>query len=98
MTHPVIILVHGAMHSPEYYNQVIAILQPLGYKCVTVDLPSAGRLPPVTSLSEDIATIRKTVEIELDAGNDVIVSTHSYGKCNTEQLASYNGTQYYTKI
>jgi pimeloyl-ACP methyl ester carboxylesterase len=87
MSHPVIVFVHGAMHSPEYYNRVIAILEPLGYRCITVALPSVGTVPPVPSLAEDIKVIRTAVLAELDAGQDVIVSAHSYGECNKRAAA-----------
>jgi hypothetical protein len=76
---PVMIFVPGAWHYPDFYNRVIAILEPLGYKCVALTMPSVGQVPPVASLDEDIATIRNAVIKELDAGSDVIVNAHSWG-------------------
>lgn len=79
MARPTFILVPGAWHSAEFYDRVIAILKPLGYKCVALNMPSVGRSPPVSSLDEDIDTIRSAVLKELDLGNDVVVSSHSWG-------------------
>lgn len=79
MSRPVIVFTHGAWHSPEYFDQVITLLEPLGYKCVRVSLPSVGRLPATTSLDEDITVIRDAVLAELDGGNDVVLHAHSWG-------------------
>ncbi|TVY83293.1 Methylesterase [Lachnellula suecica] len=79
MAKPTIIFVHGAYHSKEYFDRVIAILEPLGYKCVALSMPAVGRHPPVKSLEEDIATVRSAVMTELDLGNDVVVNAHSWG-------------------
>jgi pimeloyl-ACP methyl ester carboxylesterase len=72
------VFVHGAWHSSEFYSRIIAILEPLGYKCVTVAMPSVGNSPPVSSLDEDIKAIREVVVRELDSGSDVIVNIHSW--------------------
>ncbi|CZR50917.1 uncharacterized protein PAC_00791 [Phialocephala subalpina] len=80
MGSPTIVFCHGAWHNPEFFHKVIAILEPLGYRCVTVALPSSsGRVPPPTSLDEDIAAIRGVVLQELDAGHDVVINAHSWG-------------------
>jgi pimeloyl-ACP methyl ester carboxylesterase len=75
---PSIVFVHGAWHSPEWFDATISILEPLGYKCVTVAMPAVGREVPVTSLDEDIEAVRATVMKELDAGQDVIINAHSW--------------------
>ena len=77
--HPTIVFVPGAWHSPEFFGPVISVLEPLGYKCVTVSMPAVGRPEPVDSLDEDIAAVRKVVLKELDAGLDVIMHAHSWG-------------------
>jgi hypothetical protein len=61
MTKPTFIFVHCVWHPKEYFDRVIAILERLGYKCITPSLPSVGRNPPTASLDEDIATVRSTV-------------------------------------
>lgn len=75
---PTIVFVPGAWHGPEFFGPVISILEPLGYKCVTVSMPAVGRTKPVDSLDEDIAVVRTAVMKELDAGLDVIMHAHSW--------------------
>ena len=77
ITKPTIIFVHGAWHSVQFFEKVIPILEPLGYRCVTVPLPSVGSSPPVKSLNEDIEAVRGAVLKELDAGRDVVINAHS---------------------
>lgn len=76
---PTIIFCHGAWHYPEFFNKVIAILEPLGYKCIALQLPGAGNEPPVKSLDDDFAVVRSAVVKELDAGNNVMMHAHSLG-------------------
>ncbi|KAG0651156.1 hypothetical protein D0Z07_2593 [Hyphodiscus hymeniophilus] len=76
---PTIVIVPGAWHSPEFFNSVISILEPLGYKCVTISMPGVGGSPPVDSLDEDIAAVRTVVMKELETGNDAIIHAHSWG-------------------
>jgi pimeloyl-ACP methyl ester carboxylesterase len=73
------LIVPTQWHSPAYYDRVISILDPLGYKCVKVSMPSVGRDTPVASLDEDILAVREAVLKELDAGQDVVVNAHSWG-------------------
>ena len=79
MSYPTIVFVHGSWHSPEFFGKTIQHLEPLGYKCVAVSMPAVGRVPPVTSLDEDIAVVRSAVLKEVDAGRDVMVHAHSWG-------------------
>jgi pimeloyl-ACP methyl ester carboxylesterase len=74
---PAIVFVHGAWHSVQFFEKAIPILEPLGYKCVTVPLPRVGSSPPVENLNEDIEAVRGAVLKELDAGRDVVVNAHS---------------------
>lgn len=76
---PTIIFVHGAWHSPEFFSRTIALLEPLGYKCVALSMPAVRQNPRVTSLDEDISTLRAAVEKEFELGNDVAVHAHSWG-------------------
>ena len=77
MSQPTIIFCPGAWHPVEFFDKVIAILEPLGYKCVTIPMPSVGRIPPVKTLDEDINAVRMAVLKELDTGHNVIVNSHS---------------------
>jgi len=75
-------LVHGSWHCPEHFEPLIKVLQrqEYGYKCVLVSLPStqSSDLSPA-SLEDDTKAVRGAVSSELDAGNDVVVASHSYG-------------------
>jgi pimeloyl-ACP methyl ester carboxylesterase len=79
MSKTTIIFVHGAWHNSEYFSKTIALLEPLGYRCITVDLPAVNSSPPVTSLTEDIETIRAAVEKEVESGHELMVHVHSWG-------------------
>lgn len=77
---PTIVFCHGAWHSPAFFTQVIALLEPLGYKCVNIAFPSVGRVPTTKDLSEDIAVLRTAILHELDTeGKDVLIHAHSWG-------------------
>lgn len=90
MAHPTIVFCHGAWHNVRFFDKVIGILEPLGYRCITVPLPSSsGRVPPTTSLDEDIAAIRNAVLKELDAGRDVVMNAHSWGGIPSNQSFLY---------
>lgn len=77
MSLPTIVFVHGAWHSSASFDKVRKIIEPKGYRTVAVEMPSIGRSPPVTSLTEDIETIRNAVLAELNAGHDVVLNSHS---------------------
>lgn len=79
MSKPTLILCHGAWHSVNFFDKVIGILEPLGYRCVTVPLPSIGRVPPSTGIDEDINAVRTAVLKELEADRDVVMHAHSWG-------------------
>jgi pimeloyl-ACP methyl ester carboxylesterase len=84
---PTIVFCHGAWHSVQFFEKVIPLLEPLGYKCITVPLPSVGSSPPVKSLDEDIDVVRTAVIRELDAGRDVMVNAHSATSCQNRDQA-----------
>jgi len=77
MSKPTIVFVHGAWHGARFFEKVISLLEPLGYECITVALPSVGSIPPVKSLDGDIEVVRTAVMRALDAGQDVMVNAHS---------------------
>ena len=76
---PIIVFVHGAWHSPACFHKVISILEPLGYTCISVALPSVGAGSPRKNIDDDSAAVRTAVIKALDDGNDVVVAMHSYG-------------------
>ncbi|THZ58120.1 hypothetical protein D6C85_10319 [Aureobasidium pullulans] len=83
MSKPSIVLVPGAWHVPAHFNHVIEKLEDQAYVCVGVNLPTNSRNPLVDGrllgIEDDVAAIRAAVTNQLDAGNDVVVVTHSYG-------------------
>jgi pimeloyl-ACP methyl ester carboxylesterase len=82
MAKPVLVLVHGAWHSPAHFKPLKGYLEGVGYNCVPVKLPSViqneGDDVP-TSLELDIHEVRSTVLKVLDSGNNAVVLAHSYG-------------------
>ncbi|THZ90641.1 hypothetical protein D6C82_10367 [Aureobasidium pullulans] len=82
MSKPSIVLVPGAWHVPAHFNHVIEKLEDQAYVCVGVNLPTNTRDPLVDGrllgIEDDVAAIRAAVMSQLDAGNDVVVVTHSY--------------------
>lgn len=86
---PTLILVHGAWHTSACWEQLISHLQPLGYKCVTIDLPSTGPAETLMgiTLEDDIAAIRQLILDVLGQGEDAVVVSHSVG-CVASQAAT----------
>ena len=76
---PTIIFVHGAWHSPDCFDKVIAFLSERDYYTRKVHLPSVGRSVPVTSTGPDTDAVRRAVLAETTKGRDVTVVCHSYG-------------------
>ncbi|KAI0014479.1 alpha/beta-hydrolase [Xylariaceae sp. FL0662B] len=74
---PVFVLLHGAWHSPQCWEDVVAALDKAGYFAVVPALPSSGSTPPTPDWAEDVETIRKTV-FDLVQENDVVVVMHSF--------------------
>ncbi|KAJ9272668.1 hypothetical protein DTO212C5_1395 [Paecilomyces variotii] len=75
---PTILFIHGAWHTPEYFNPVIDKLEKLDYPCCTVSLPSAGGNDSATA-KDDAAVIRKKISELVSDGKEVVLSMHSYG-------------------
>lgn len=77
MPKPVFILSPGAWHTAEVYVKVIPYLEDNGHKTVTHEWPSVIQAP-VGSFDADIESIREAVIKEADAGNDIVVVSHSW--------------------
>ncbi|TIA62664.1 hypothetical protein D6C76_09952 [Aureobasidium pullulans] len=71
------------LHVSAHFSHVIEKLEDQGYVCLGVSLPTNTRDPLVDGrllgIEDDVAAIRAAVTNQLDAGNDVVVVTHSYG-------------------
>lgn len=79
MTKPTIVLVPGAWHSPEIYDNVVKYLSSKGYSAEAVALSSVGAVPPNADFSEDAAAIRTRLsDLIVRQGKDVVLAVHSY--------------------
>lgn len=77
---PTIVMVPGAWQLAVTYECFGALLKKSGYAAKVVSLPSTGGTElPLTGLPEDIAAIRAVVTPLVDAGEDVVLLTHSAG-------------------
>lgn len=75
---PTIIFVHGSWHSPPYFTKLIAVLEPLGYRCICVSLPSVGPMAGVKCMEDDSVVIRDAVVAQVETGREVVLALHSY--------------------
>src|SRR4026207_1832188 len=64
-----IVLVHGTWVDGSSWSKVIPILQNAGHKVIAVQLP-------LHSLADDIATVKRAIDL---VGGQVILVGHSYG-------------------
>ena len=64
-----IVLVHGTYVDASSWSKVIPILQNVGHKVIAVQLP-------LHSLADDIATVKRAIDL---VGGPVILVGHSYG-------------------
>jgi pimeloyl-ACP methyl ester carboxylesterase len=79
-TKPVIVLAHGAWHSPLTYEPFISRLRSSGYEVHAPYFPSCtGQRPPTTSIKEDTQLIRRLLEMLTSQEKTIILVMHSYG-------------------
>ncbi|KAH7029636.1 Alpha/beta hydrolase fold-1 [Microdochium trichocladiopsis] len=78
---PVVLLVHGAWHSPVHYNLLIKALQAGGHTVVAPQNASAGAGDSGVGkgIPDDIARIDEVAGPHIEAGRDIILVAHSYG-------------------
>jgi hypothetical protein len=74
-----IVFVLGSWHLPIFFDEVRNRLTTLGYNSVAVPHPSMGALAGVKDLTDDIATLRATIEECSSEGKRVVLVVHSYG-------------------
>lgn len=79
MPKPHIILVPGAWHSGDCFDELVPYLRGSGYETTALTLPSVGAEPPLKTLDPEIEHIRSVIVPLLDVGQDVVVVMHSYG-------------------
>jgi dienelactone hydrolase len=79
-TKPTIIIIHGAWHVPQSYDNLVGALECQGYEVHVPRLPSInGARPPNADLFSDSLLIRCSVESLVRAGRVVVALMHSYG-------------------
>ena len=78
---PVIAIVPGAWHTPAHFTPFCQCLKQQGYESVVRQLPSVGsEHPEQQDVAADVAFIREQVlEPLLQAGQDIVLLSHSYG-------------------
>lgn len=80
-----IIIVPGAWHGPEHFDEVAKKLQEAGYQTATVTLKSVGAEPPLQDFWPDVEVIRAEISKAADAGQEIMVVAHSYGGIPSSQ-------------
>lgn len=74
-----IVIVPGAWHIPDFFDETASHLKAAGYNCSPVYLASLGASPPIKDFTPDVEVVAKAITEAADAGQDVIVIGHSYG-------------------
>lgn len=77
---PAVVVVPGAYHVPEHFEDLTAALQDLGHTVEAVRLPSTKcKKDPGNGLELDAAKIENAIRKFTESGQDVILHMHSYG-------------------
>lgn len=74
-----VVIVPGSFSGPGLYDSFVQDLEKNGVRAVVVKLASVGRKETPGTLSDDVDAISEVVTGLLDAGQEVILLTHSYG-------------------
>ncbi|KAJ1330814.1 alpha/beta fold hydrolase [Microdochium nivale] len=87
---PVILLIHGAWHSPGHYNLLIAGLRDAGYVVLVPTLTTLGWGDEVLGKSwpDDVALLISILLPYFDQGREVVVVGHSYGGVSATQCCA----------
>lgn len=87
-SNPRILLVHGACHTPRFFDTIIPHFDQQGYDTRAIQLPSVDVSPGLPDMSADVAAVRENVIQILDEEDrDAIILMHSYGSIpGTEAL------------
>jgi pimeloyl-ACP methyl ester carboxylesterase len=79
MAPPTLIFVHGAWHSPAYWEPLITVLKEEGYTCLAPQLDFCGTDVAVPSIASSISQIQELITAETSAGRNVVLINHSFG-------------------
>ncbi|CAI6081693.1 unnamed protein product [Clonostachys chloroleuca] len=74
-----VVIVPGSFSIPSLYDSFVEDLEKNGVRAVVVKLASVGRKETPGTLSDDVDAISEVVTPLLDAGQEVVLLTHSYG-------------------
>ncbi|VUC35581.1 unnamed protein product [Clonostachys rosea] len=74
-----IVIVPGSFSGPHLYDSFVQDLDKNGVRAVVVKLASVGRKETPGTMSDDVDAISEVVTGLLDAGQEVVLLTHSYG-------------------
>lgn len=75
---PTLIFVPGSWHTAQTWDKVTTLLTPLGYKSISITLPSTTGNPSAT-FKDDIDAVQAAIKAETTQGRDVVIVEHSYG-------------------
>lgn len=78
MSKPTYVLLPGAWHSPNIYEDVVNSLAKHGYPTISLPLPSFDATPSHHDFSADVAAIRNCLAELVSQDKDVILVVHSY--------------------
>ncbi|KAB8216217.1 Alpha/beta hydrolase fold-1 [Aspergillus novoparasiticus] len=78
MSKPTLIFAPGAWYPSSAFDPLIAKLAPHGYTCQTVSFPSIQQATEIKDLTADTNAVRALVEPAVNAGQDVIIISHSW--------------------
>jgi alpha-beta hydrolase superfamily lysophospholipase len=86
-TNPTILVVPGSFSPSTQYASLITHLRAAGFPAFAIQLPSTQKrmpLPPAT-MSDDASLIKRTAEMLISQGKEVVVLAHSYGGTPTSE-------------
>lgn len=77
-----VVMVHGAWHVPEHYEDLVDHLKSQGFDTHCPRLPTAVDklpVPETASMPHDTATVQSTIQGLVEKGKKIILLMHSYG-------------------
>ena len=79
MSHPIVVIVPAACHTPAHYQLFACTLQKAHFNVAVIPLPSVGASPGLKTFDEDVAAIHRVVSSFVEDGDEVLMLLHSYG-------------------
>lgn len=85
---PLIYILHGAWHSPQYFEVAKGRLEALDYTVMCPKQPSTGAVPPTMTMYDDAAQVHAELDLLIEGGLEVFIIMHSYGGLVGSQAAA----------